>query len=262
VEVQVAIIAFPNKDIRNEMALLSNLSTSSHWLKGMKDGMPICLGYFAVSFTFGMMAVAQGLSIGDAVFISAANLTSAGQFAGLTLISAGAPYYEMAVAQLIINMRYFLMSFALSQKLERNIPFLHRFLVAYGVTDEIFAVSVSQEGRVSPYYSYGAMSVAVPGWVLGTLAGAISGNLLPDFIVSALGIAIYGMFLAIIIPPAAKNRVVLGVVVGAMLMSGLFRFVPVLDKVSPGLVIIITTILVAGTAAYLYPIEEVAVREG
>lgn len=220
------------------------------------------MGYFAVSFTFGMMAVSQGLSIWEAVFISATNVTSAGQFAGLTLIASGAPYLEMAIAQLVINMRYFLMSFALSQKLQKDVPFAHRFLVAYGITDEIFAVTASQEGRVSPYYSYGAMSVAVPGWVFGTLTGAISGNLLPDFMVSALGIAIYGMFLAIIIPPAVNNKVIFKVVLGAMLMSGIFRFLPVLSRVSPGFVIIITTVFVAGLAAYLHPIEEVPADEG
>lgn len=226
------------------------------WKQGMKDGVPICLGYFAVSFTFGMMAVGQGLTVWEAVFISITNVTSAGQFAGLTLIAAGAPYYEMAITQLIINLRYCLMSFALSQKLQRNVPFFHRFLVAYGVTDEIFGVTVSQEGKVSPSYPYGAMSVAIPGWVLGTLAGAISGNLLPDFMVSALGIAIYGMFLAIIIPPATENKVVMKVVIGAMVMSGLFSFLPLLNRVSAGFVIIITTLLVAGVAAYLHPVEE------
>ena len=228
----------------------------------MKDGLPICFGYFAVSFTFGMMAVAQGLSIWEAVFISATNVTSAGQFAGLSLIATGAAYLEMAIAQLIINLRYSLMSFALSQKLERNMPFFHRFLIAFGVTDEIFGVTISQEGKVSPYYFYGVMSVAVPGWVFGTLAGAVSQNLLPDFMVSALGIAIYGMFLAIIIPPATENKVVFEVVLGAMLMSGLFSFLPMLNKVSAGFVIIITTLLVAGIAAYLRPIKEATAGEG
>lgn len=228
----------------------------------MQDGMPICLGYFAVSFTFGMLAAAQGLSVGEAVLISAVNVTSAGQFAGLSLIASAAPYYEMAMTQLIINLRYSLMSFALSQKLERDRPFYHRFLVAYGVTDEIFGVTISQEGMVSPFYSYGAMSVAVPGWVFGTLAGAVSQSLLPDFIVSALGIAIYGMFLAIIIPPATENRTLLGVVLGAMMMSGLFRYLPLLNKVSPGFSIILTTLLVAGSAAYLHPVKEASTGEG
>lgn len=224
--------------------------------RGIKDGVPIGLGYFAVSFTFGMMAVAAGLSIWQAVLISLTNLTSAGQFAGLEIIVAAGSYWEMALTQLIINLRYCLMSFSLSQKMERGVSPLHRYLVSFGITDEIFGVSASQEGRVSPYYNYGAMCVAIPGWTLGTLAGAISGNLLPDFMMSALSVAIYGMFLAVIIPPAKKNRAVAGVVLGAMAVSSLFEVVPVLNSVSSGFVIIITTLLVAGIAAYLCPVKE------
>lgn len=224
--------------------------------KGIKDGIPIALGYFAVSFTFGMMAVSGGLSIWQAVLISLTNLTSAGQFAGLDIILLGGSYWEMALTQLIINLRYCLMSFSLAQKLERNIPWAHRYLVAFGVTDEIFGVSVSQPGKVSPYYNYGAMIVAIPGWTLGTLTGAISGSLLPEFMISALSVAIYGMFLAVIIPPAKTNRAVLGVVIAAMAVSTLFEVVPVLKNVSSGFVIIITTVLVAGAAALICPVEE------
>lgn len=224
--------------------------------RGLKDGVPIALGYFAVSFTFGMMAVSGGLSIWQAVLISLTNLTSAGQFAGLDIILAAGSYWEMALTQLIINLRYCLMSFSLSQKMETKTSLLHRCLVAFGITDEIFGVSASQEGKVSPYYNYGAMCVAIPGWTLGTLAGAISGNLLPEFMMSALSVAIYGMFLAIIIPPAKTNRAVAGVVLGAMAVSTLFAIVPVLKKVSSGFVIIITTLLVAGIAAYVCPVKE------
>ena len=179
---------------------------SESFRKGVKDGIPIGLGYFAVSFTFGMMAVADGLSIWQAVLISLTNVTSAGQFAGLEIMVMSGSYWEMALTQLIINLRYCLMSFSLSQKLERGVSTGHRLAVAFGVTDEIFGVSASQEGRVSPWYNYGVMAVAIPGWTLGTLVGAVSGNLLPDFLVSALSVAIYGMFLAVIIPPAKKNR--------------------------------------------------------
>lgn len=224
--------------------------------RGMKDGIPIALGYFAVSFTFGMAAVTGGLTVGQAVLISATNLTSAGQFAGIGIIAAAGSYWEMVMTQLIINLRYCLMSFSLSQKLEKNINPLHRYIVSFGVTDEIFGVSASQEGRVSPYYNYGAMSVAIPGWVIGTLTGAVLGNVLPDFVTSALSVAIYGMFLAIIIPPAKGNRAVMWVVVGAMLLSTLFAVVPLLKEVSSGFVIIITTLVVAGLAAYFFPIEE------
>ena len=162
----------------------------------------------------------------------------------------------MALTQLVINLRYCLMSFSLSQKLKRNIPWGHRLAVAFGVTDEIFGVSAAREGRLSPWYNYGVMCVAIPGWTLGTLAGAISGGLLPDFLVSALSVAIYGMFLAVIIPPAKKNRAVLLVVLGAMAVSTLFAAAPVLNQVSSGFVIIITTLVTAGAAAYFCPVRE------
>ena len=229
---------------------------SESFKKGIRDGIPIGLGYFAVSFTFGMMAVSGGLSVWQAVLISLTNLTSAGQFAGLEIIIAGGSYWEIALTQLIINLRYCLMSFSLSQKLQRDIPWAHRYAVAFGVTEEIFGVSASQPGKLSPYYNYGAMCVAIPGWTLGTLVGGISGNILPEFLVSALSVAIYGMFLAVIIPPAKKNRVVLAVVAASMAISSLFAVAPVLKRVSSGFVIIITTILVAGAAAYFFPVEE------
>lgn len=229
--------------------------------KGIKDGIPIGLGYLAVSFTFGMMSVSSGLSIWQAVLISLINLTSAGQFAGLDIIVAGGSYWEMALTQLVINLRYCLMSFSLSQKMRRDEPWAHRYLVAFGITDEIFGVSASQEGKVSAFYNYGAMCMAIPGWTLGTLLGAISGSLLPDFIMSALGVAIYGMFLAVIIPPAKKNKAVLLVVVAAMAVSTLFAVVPGLNKVSSGFVIIITTLVTAGGAAYLCPVKEDEVHE-
>lgn len=229
--------------------------------KGIKDGIPIGLGYLAVSFTFGMMSVSSGLSIWQAVLISLTNLTSAGQFAGLDIIVAGGSYWEMALTQLVINLRYCLMSFSLSQKMRRDEPWAHRYLVAFGITDEIFGVSASQEGKVSAFYNYGAMCMAIPGWTLGTLLGAISGSMLPDFIMSALGVAIYGMFLAVIIPPAKKNKAVLLVVVAAMAVSTLFAVVPGLNKVSSGFVIIITTLVTAGGAAYLCPVKEDEVHE-
>ena len=229
--------------------------------KVIKDGIPIGLGYLAVSFTFGMMSVSSGLSIWQAVLISLTNLTSAGQFAGLDIIVAGGSYWEMALTQLVINLRYCLMSFSLSQKMRRDEPWAHRYLVAFGITDEIFGVSASQEGKVSAFYNYGAMCMAIPGWTLGTLLGAISGSLLPDFIMSALGVAIYGMFLAVIIPPAKKNKAVLLVVVAAMAVSTLFAVVPGLNKISSGFVIIITTLVTAGGAAYLCPVKEDEVHE-
>lgn len=223
---------------------------------GMKDGVPICLGYFAVSFAFGMLAVTSGLSVFQAVLLSLTNLTSAGQVAGVSLIQAGAAYYEMALTQLVINLRYCLMSFSLSQKIDREAPFFHRFFISYGITDEIFAVAASQKGKVEPGYIYGLISVAAPGWVLGTLCGAVAGSLMPAALVSALGIAVYGMFLAIIIPPAKSDKVILACVVGAMGLSALFRVTPGLKQVSAGFVIILVTVAVASAAAWLAPVKE------
>ncbi len=224
---------------------------------GIKDGVPIGLGYLAVSFSFGIMAKNAGISALAAVVMSFTNLTSAGQFAALGIIAGGAPYMEMAVTQLIINLRYCLMSCSLSQKLHPEVPFFHRFLIAYGVTDEIFAVSACCEGRLSPFYSYGLICVAVPGWTLGTLLGAVSGDLLPARLLSALSVALYGMFLAVVVPPARTSRVLAGVVLASMAASQLFSLIPVLVGISSGFRIIILTVVIAGAAAALFPVQDV-----
>lgn len=223
---------------------------------GIKDGIPIGLGYLAVSFSFGIMAKGSGLSTAEAVMISIMNLTSAGQFAALGIIQNGAPLIEMAIAQLIINLRYCLMSCSLSQKLSPKMPFFHRFLMSYGVTDEIFGVSVCRAGYLSPFYSYGAMSMAIPGWTLGTLFGAVSGELLPARLLTALSVALYGMFIAIIVPPMKVNRVLVGVIAVSMILSFVFTLIPVLNTISSGFKIIILTVLIAGVAAYLFPVKE------
>lgn len=223
---------------------------------GVKDGIPICLGYLAVSFTFGIMAKNANLSVWNAVLISATNVTSAGQFAGLSLITAGASYLEMAFTQLIINLRYCLMSCALSQKLSQSTPFFHRFFIAYGVTDEIFGISVSLKDKLHPFYSYGAISVAVPGWVIGTFLGIVSGNILPERIISALSVALYGMFIAIIIPPSRGNKILAGIVAISMAASFIFSIAPILCQISSGFRIIILTIIIAGIAAALFPVTE------
>ena len=226
------------------------------FIAGVKDGIPICLGYLAVSFTFGIMAKNANLSIWEAVLISASNVTSAGQFAGLSLITAGASYLEMAFTQLIINLRYCLMSCALSQKLSQDTPFFHRFFIAYGVTDEIFGISVSLKDKLHPFYSYGAISVAVPGWVMGTFLGIVSGNILPDRVISALSVALYGMFIAIIIPPSRDNKILAGIVAISMVASLVFSVAPILNQISSGFRIIILTIIIAGIAAALFPVTE------
>ena len=211
------------------------------------------MGYFAVSFTFGMACVEEGLGVFTAVMISLTNLTSAGQFAGLGIILGGGSYLEMALTQFVINLRYALMSLAMSQKFERNMPFFHRFFIAYDMTDEIFGICSTQEERISPYYNYGALCVAAPGWVFGTLFGALLGGILPDMIMSALSVAIYGMFLAIIIPPAKEKRPVMAVIVVSMLLGALFHYAPGLNRISFGFVIIIIALSVSVVAAILRP---------
>lgn len=225
---------------------------------GLKDGVPIGLGYLAVSFTFGIMARGAGISTLAAVVMSLTNLTSAGQFAALGIIQAGAPFAEMAMAQLIINLRYCLMSCSLSQKLEQGMPFIHRFFISYGVTDEIFGVSVCREGSLSPFYTYGLLCVAVPGWTFGTFLGAVSGDLLPARLLSALGVALYGMFLAVVIPPARESRILTGVILVSMAASLVFSVVPGLRDISSGFKIIILTLAIAGAAAFLFPVKEEA----
>jgi predicted branched-subunit amino acid permease len=226
------------------------------WKNGVKDGIPIFLGYFAVSFTFGILAKNAGLNPFEAVFMSSTNFTSAGQFAALGLIGASATYLEMAVTQFVINLRYCLMSCSLAQKLDPKAAFSHRFLVAFGITDEIFGVSVIKEGVLNPFYNYGLMTIGLPGWVLGTFCGIVSGNLLPVRIISALSIALYAMFIAVIVPPAKGNKLLSGIILLSMIMSLLFSKIEVLSSISPGFKIIILTVFIAGLAAIFFPIKE------
>lgn len=225
--------------------------------KGFKNGIPIFLGYLAVSFTFGIAAKEGGLTTWQAVLISATNLTSAGQFAALTVIASASSYIEMALTQLVINLRYCLMSSSLSQRFDTEMKPHHRYLIAFGVTDEIFGVSSAYEKEnVPPAYCYGLIAAAWPGWVLGTALGAVSGDILPANILSALGVALYGMFIAIIVPPAKNNKVLLGIVIISMLLSLAFAVTPVLKEISSGFRVIILTLIIAGAAAYFFPIKE------
>lgn len=223
--------------------------------KGVRDGIPIALGYLSVSFTFGIMATAAGLPVWISVLISMTNLTSAGQFAGLSLLVAGSAPVEMALTQLVINLRYALMSLSLSQKLDRSVTRAHRFAIAFGMTDEIFAVASGVQGEVGRRYLYGLMLCPYFGWALGTLAGAALGQILPEVVTAALGIAIYGMFLAIIIPPAREYRPVLAVVAGAVALSCLFYWTPGLNRISSGFALIICALIAAGLGAYFRPVD-------
>lgn len=238
---------------RGEFELETNITG---FKKGLRDGFPIFLGYLAVSFTLGIAASSAGLTASQATLMSITNNTSAGEFAALGLISSGASYLEMAITQFIINMRYLLMSCSLSQKLDANTTFIHRLLISFYVTDEIFGVSISANGKLNPFYTYGVIAFAAPGWALGTCLGIVTGNILPARILSALGIALYGMFIAVIIPPAKENKILLGLVTVSMAISFLFTKFPHLNHVSSGFKIIILTVVIAGIAAVLLPVKE------
>lgn len=227
------------------------------YTKGFKDGIPIGLGYLSVSFAFGMMAVNMGLPVWIAVLISMTNLTSAGQFAGISLITAGAPYIEMVLTQLVINLRYALMSLSISQKADKTFSMLHRLLISFGVTDEIFAVATGQPAEIGRRYMYGLITSPYFGWALGTLIGAAASTILPETMRSALSIAIYGMFIAIIIPPAKHSRPILKVLVISVVISFLLSYTPVLLQLSGGFAIILCAIIASGLGAMLFPIEEV-----
>ncbi len=224
------------------------------FFSGMRDGIPIALGYFAVSFSFGILAVSGGLSPWEAGLISLTNLTSAGQFAGLEVIVAGGTYLELMLTQVVINLRYLLMSFSLSQKLRMDEPHFHRLILAFGITDEIFGISIGQKDKVSAFYHYGAMCVAIPGWTLGTVVGAIFGNILPVIVVNALSVALYGMFIAIVIPPAKQDKNVLSAVVVAMIAGLVFSVVPYLRDISSGFSIIIITVSISAVMAFVAPL--------
>ncbi len=234
------------------------LTRKTYFAHGLRDGLPIALGYFAVAFALGIKATEAGLHPWQAALMSFLNVTSAGEAAGIALLGAGTTYFELGFTQLVINIRYLLMSCALSQKLSHKTGLVHRLLVGYGVTDEIFGISVSCEGNLSPYYSYGAICVAVPGWTLGTLLGAIMGELLPVRVVGALGVALYAMFIAIILPPARKSRVIAGVVAVSMLASAILSFICTrlsLAWFTEGFRIVALTVVISLGAAILFPVK-------
>lgn len=224
--------------------------------QGVRDGIPICLGYFSVSAAYGMTAVLSGLPLSAAVVISLTNLTSAGQFAGTSLILAGGTYIELAISMAVINIRYFLMSLSMSQKVEAQMTGLQRLAVSFGITDEIFAVSMQHPGALTGAYMAGLILTPVLGWTGGTLAGAAATSVMPEALSNALGIALYGMFIAIIIPPARERKSVLFTVLLAVAGSLLFAYVPQLQHFSGGWSVIVITVAVSAVAAWLFPITE------
>ena len=233
--------------------------------EGMRDGVPIAMGYFAVAFSLGIAGRNAGLTAFQGFIISILNHASAGEYAGITAIAAAAPYWEMALTIFITNARYLLMSCALSQKFAPGASLWHRVWVGFGITDEIFGITMARPGAVEPLYTYGAMGVAIPSWATGTALGIIAGNILPLRVVSALSVALYGMFLAIIIPPARKDRVVGVLVVLSFACSFAlgklaegFR----LEWLTGGTRVILLTLVLAGGAAALFPVKEEEKYEG
>lgn len=223
---------------------------------GFRHGLPIGLGYLSVSFAFGIFALVQGLSVTETVLISMLNLTSAGQLAGVPIIAAGGSFAELAVTQLIINLRYSLMSVSLSQKLDRSVGLHDRFMIAFFNTDEIFAVASSRPEAPTRSYMYGLAVLPYFGWTLGTLLGALAGDILPDNITSALGITIYGMFIAIVVPVMRSEKATAVCVLVSVGLSCLFRFAPFLNRISSGFVIIICAVAASALLAWLRPISE------
>ncbi len=226
----------------------------SPFKKGLADGIAIALGYFSVSFGFGVMAVKAGISVLSAVGISVTNLTSAGQAAGVTVIAAGGTLTEMLLTQLVINLRYSLMGFTLSQKLDGTFNTPRRLLVSFGITDEIFAVACSSKVRLTAKYMYGLIALPVVGWSLGTLLGAAAGAVLPSYISDVMGILLYGMFIAIVIPPAKKDRHILFTVLLSIAFSLLIKYV--FTFISSGFAVIISAVPAAVITALFFPVKE------
>lgn len=223
---------------------------------GLRDSVPIALGYLSVSFGFGVSAVGLGLSWLQATVISLTNVTSAGQVAGVAVIAALGSLGEIALTQLVINIRYLLMSISLSQRLDDSCTLPHRFAVSFAITDEIFAVSSAKPDLVGKQYMYGLISLPILGWTIGTLLGGAAGEILPESMNAALGIAIYGMFVAIVIPAARKDRGVLFCAAVSVLLSCLIRYLPALSGISSGFSVIICAVIAAAAAAWLRPIPE------
>lgn len=225
------------------------------WRRGLKKGIPIGLGYLPVSFTFGLFAVEGGFPIWLAIFISASNITSAGQFAGTTLIFAGAGYVEIILTTFIINLRYMLMSLSLSQKIQAKMERWQRMVISFGITDETFSVASVEPGKISFPFLLGLITCPIAGWTLGTAAGACLSSALPAKAMAAMGIALYCMFIAIIVPPAKKERMVLFVILLSVALTCIFQYVPFFSFISEGFRVILATILAAAVGAWLHPVE-------
>lgn len=234
-----------------------------HFIEGLKDGVPIELGYLAVSFSLGIIALASGLNIFQAAFMSLTNVTSAGQFAGIAVIASGGTLLELILTQVIINLRYALMSLSLSQRLPEKVTLGQRMVIAFANTDEIFAVAMNHTKSLTFPYIVGLQSLPILGWTMGTVLGAVAGQVLPSAIGSALSVALYGMFIAVVVPVAAKIRPVLWVSIMAVFFSCVLYYIPLFSGISTGMSIVICTILASAIGAFLFPVaQEPEEKEG
>lgn len=233
------------------------MKIKNSFLRGLKSGIPIGLGYLSVSFTFGIMAISLGFEWWQAVLISMTTVTSAGQLSGITIMVNPGQYIEMLISQLTINIRYSFMAVSLSQKADSKFKGIFRWLLGFFITDEIFAVAINEENVTRSFFS-GLAVIPYLGWTLGTLAGALLGNILPDSVMSALCIAIYGMFVAIIAPKATKEKPLLAVVAVALALSCMFYYLPVLKDISSGISISVCAIAAAIVGALIFPKKEEA----
>ena len=231
--------------------------TKKQWFaRGMKAGIPISIGYFAVAIALGISAKKAGISVFQASITSLLINASAGEYAGFSLISAGATYLEVTFMEAVANARYLLMSTALSQKLEPNTSLWKRLLLGFTVTDEIFGVSVALDGHISPFFTYGAFVVATCGWTSGTLFGALLGEILPTSVVTALGVGLFGMFISVFVPESKKNKIVAALVLISFAVSFAFSKLPMLSSIPEGISIILITLVISIAAALLFPIKE------
>lgn len=230
------------------------MKNKSSFINGMAAGLPIGLGYFAVSFSLGIVARNAHLNPIQGFLASFFNLASAGEYALFTSIEQAATYIEVMLITFVVNARYLLMSCSLSQRCSDSLPFYHRLFIAFGITDEIFGVSIAQKGNINPFYNYGVMALAVPMWSIGTAMGVYAGNLLPAMIVNALSVALYGMFIAIIIPPARKNMTIAVAVIASFALSYAFSVLPFVKNLSGGNRTLILTVAISALLAVLKPL--------
>ncbi len=234
----------------------TDLKNKNVFKLGLRDGSPIGLGYFAVAFSLGIAAQRAGITPLQSMLASLLCNASAGEYAGFTLIAVSASYIEMLIVTLIANARYILMSCAISQRMSQDLPLIHRLIIGFSLTDELFGIAISRQGYINPYYSYGAFCVASPCWAIGTALGAVAGNILPHIVVSALSVALFGMFLAIIVPPARNDKIIKGVIAVCFVLGYLATVLPIISSLSDGVRTIILTVIISSAFAIIFPKED------